>query len=169
MKKSGNVENEKEAKAPEPPRFQVGDVVAITQAALRMGRLAGMSPRILYRVGQPNEFLVIETFETAVDGPCIRLMECCGRGMVDRDKNNKRRCNDGHPALFFEKVDVMRMPQKGDKASSVFLPFLGEVAKFEWHEDENTPAFVANLGGKKIALTGFFAKLLKTAVEGKVI
>ena len=66
--KDGNVQRNNKIVDAEP--LQVGDVVAMNQAALRMGRLEAMTPRILYSMGWPNEFLVLRTFDTAADGPC---------------------------------------------------------------------------------------------------
>jgi len=164
-KKSGNVPRESEdVQSQEKPLFQEGDVLALTQAALRKGgTFQKMSCRLLYAIGWPNEFLVIRTFEDPENGPCVRLWPCCGT-LVDRQKNQFR-CG-GHPSVHFQKIDVVRMPKKGDKTSSVVLPFgIGELLGFEYHEDSENPEFVARVAGKEGVLTGVLATLLKKFAE----
>lgn len=167
-KKDGNVKvDEAEAVGGPPQKFEEGDVVALTQAALRIGRLELMTPRLLHHIGHPNEFVVLDAFDTGDDGPCLSLWPCCYR-FADR-KTGKRRCQ-GHPAVYFEKVRALRTPKKGDKSSSLVLPFLGEILGFEYEEDEQNPKFNANLFGLKGAASGYFAKVLKgLAEEGKAL
>jgi hypothetical protein len=62
------------------------------------------------------------------------------------------------------------MPQKGDKSSSLILPFLGEVLGFDYHEDEQNPEIAANVFGMKGSASGYFAKVLKKlAEEAKIV
>lgn len=185
-KRNGNVHHE----GPEEHEvFDDGDVVALTQSALRTGRLLrirngkiessedrvvngrieGFMPRILYAFGHPNKFLVLHTFEHQEHGQCLTLYPCCTikphEGFVDRADNNKPRC-EGHPAIYFERVDRTRIPRKGDKSSSVHLPFLPfEVAGIHWEEDENDPRLTVNLVGQKFSTTGPLANFFKKIVE----
>ncbi len=189
-KRSENVKHEE----PENHEmFQEGDVVALTQSALRTGRLLrirngkiessedrisngrieGFMPRVLYALGHPNKFLVLATFEHEEHGQCLTLYPCCTikphEGFVDRADNNKPRCQ-GHPAMYFEKADHTRIPRKGDKASSVHLPFLPfEVAGIHYEEDEHDPRLTLNLVGQKFQTTGPLANFFKKIAEDSKI
>ena len=144
--------------------FEEGDVVSLTQSALRIGRIQRMTPRVLYAIGHPNEFMVLDAFENEADGLCLTLWPCCFR-YVDRERNNQLLCK-GHPAVYFEKVNKVRMPKKGDKSSSVHLPFLPfEVAGLHYEEDEDNPRLTLNLFGKSIDTMGPLSKFLKKLAE----
>lgn len=171
MRSEGNVQAE--MKAERVPVFEPGDIISLTAAALRKKKLVNMTPRLLYEIGHPNEFLVLETFEHPVDGPCVAL-SCCTRQMdengkpivrfVDR-KTGKMRCN-GHRSNYFEKKSFKRLPKKGDKSTSIHIPFLPfELAGVHWEEDESNPALKVSVAGKEVGLTGAFAKLLKNVAE----
>lgn len=160
---SGNVGGETgEAQAVDS--FQEGDVVALTAAAIRRREFSNMTPRLLYEIGHPNEFLVMHVFETEKQGQCISLYPCC-TVFLDREKSGKKRCT-GHPAALFEKKGMKRMPRKGDKSSSLHLPFIPiPLAGVDWEEDENSPVFKVHGLGKEVKITGPFAKLLKKIAE----
>lgn len=144
--------------------FEEGDIVALTQSALRIGRIQGMTPRLLYTIGHPNEFMVMHAFENQADGLCVTLFPCCFR-FLDRDRNNQPRCK-GHPAVYFEKINKVRIPKKGDKSSSIHLPFLPfEVAGLHYEEDEDNPRLTLNLFGKKIDTMGPLSNFLKKLAE----
>lgn len=171
MRTSGNAEIEKTAE--KMPRFELGDIVSLTAAALRRKKLSNMTPRLLYEIGHPNEFLVLEVFDHAIDGPCIAL-SCCTRQLdengkpiirfVDR-KNGKMRCN-GHQVSHFEKKSYKRLPKKGDKSTSLHIPFLPfELAGVHWEDDEQNPAFKVSVAGKEVGVTGALAKFLKNVAE----
>lgn len=168
---SGNVRNDGPAQAEEAEKakekktaFEEGDVVALTEDALRIGRIQGMTPRLLYSIGHPNEFMVMHVFENKQDGLCLTLFPCCFQ-FVDRERKNQERCK-GHPAFYFEKINKVRIPKKGDKASSIHLPFLPfEVAGLHYEEDEDNPRLTLNLFGKKIETTGPLGKFLKKLAE----
>lgn len=151
------------------PEIKEGDIVALTPAALKMGRLEAMTPRLLYHIGHENRFIVDKTFETEEDGLCLKLFPCCFR-FVNDHQTKQFRCK-GHPAIYFDKVGTVRTPQKGDKSSSLVLPILGEIFRFDYKEDENAPKFSADLPvlGKGV-VTGFLAKFVKQlAEEGKIL
>lgn len=166
-RRNGNVPRRGEDKTQGPPPvFEEGDVVAMTQATLRIGRLQGMSTRLLYTIGWPNEFLVTRSFDDEEDGPCVSLWPCClppfGIGLVDR-RGSQFRCK-GHPTLYFEKVAVTKTPKKGDKLSSIVLPFgIGEILGLEWHEEEEE--FVGRILGKEGAVAGALGKYIKKIAE----
>lgn len=164
MNRSGNVRREEKPKAQEIPQFQEGDVVSLTAAAIRRSGASNMTPKLLYEIGHPNEFVVFDVFEDAEYGPCISLLPCCSI-FEDRGSNNKKRCG-GHPAVHFEKKSQKRMPKKGDKSTSIHLPFMQmALAGINWEEDESNPAIKANILGKEISVTGPIAKMLKQLAE----
>lgn len=163
MSKSGNVQREEKAKAEAIPQFQEGDVVCLTAAAIRRSGISNMTPRVLYEIGHPNEFVVFHSFDDEKMGPCVSLLPCCS--VFEERKTGKKRCT-GHPAVHFEKKSHKRMPKKGDKSTSIHLPFMQvALAAINWEEDESNPALKANVLGKEIALTGPLAKLLKGIAE----
>ena len=161
-RKNGNVPPKEGIPSTPPVKYKEGDVVALTAAALRIGRLSKMTPRLLHQKGHPNEFVVISTFEKGEDGVCLELWPCCN-GFLD-PKTGNILCQ-GHHAVYFEKVDQLRMPKKGDKGSSLILPFLGEVFGMSYFEDEENPEISANLFGMKGSASGHFAKILKKLAE----
>lgn len=123
-----------EEKAPKVDRsFKPGDVVALTQSALRMPKLQAMSCRVIYSIGMPNEFIVKGVSEREEHGLCLSLYPCCDI-RVDR-KRNFFYC-EGHPAIYFEKVNYRRLPKSGDKVASIVLPLLGEIYRAEYRDDE---------------------------------
>jgi hypothetical protein len=147
--------------APSAAEFREGDVVALTGKALRMGRLS-MSPMLLYSIGFANEFIVTHTFETKKDGRCISLYPCCNNRF--NRKTGKPFCT-GHSEIFFERVDLMRMPQKGDRQASIKLPMLGEIAGMEYEDDEHNPKLTTRVAGLSLVLGGQLAKLVKESAE----
>lgn len=159
MKGNGNVQSDEPA---EQVQFTEGDVVALTQQALRTSRLSTMSPRMLHGIGWPNFFVVLHTFETEGDGPCVTLFPCC-LTLVDR-RTNKHRCT-GHPATFFEKVDQTRVPRKGDRQSAVHVPFFGKIVDVAYEDDPDNPQIKTQAGPFEFLFTGGFAKLLKSAFD----
>jgi hypothetical protein len=166
-KRNGNVTPPEDVPQKAPEKFEEGDVVGLTQAALRIGRLELMTPRLLRQIGHPNEFIVLDAFKSDEDGVCLTLWPCCFR-FVDH-KTGKKRCQ-GHPSVYFEKTGSLRMPKQGDKSSSLILPFLGEVLGFDYQEDESNPEIQANVFGMKGSASGYFAKMLKKlAEESKIL
>jgi hypothetical protein len=163
MSRNGNVRREDKTKIEEMPTFEKGDVVALTAAVIRRRDYANMTPRLLYEVGHPNEFLVTDVFETPDDGPCLQLYPCCRR-FEDRE-NGKTRCT-GHPAMLFQKIKKVRQAKKGDRSSSLHLPFMEHaLAALHWEENEDSPAIKAQVLGKEVSLSGPLAKILKQLAE----
>lgn len=163
MSKSGNVQREEKPQVSEVPQFQEGDVVCLTPAAIRRSGISNMTPRVLYEIGHPNEFVVFHVFEDPKEGPCVSLLPCCS--VFEDRKTGKKRCT-GHPAVHFEKKSVKRMPKKGDKSSSIHLPWMQvALAGIHWEEDETNPALKVNILGKEVSLTGPAAKLVKSLAE----
>jgi hypothetical protein len=172
MSKNGNVRREE--KAQEIPQFERGDVVALTAAVIRRRDYSNMTPRLLYEIGHPNEFHVLRTFEHKNE-PHVTLVNCCSwekqdglwgehEGFIDRETGAPR-CT-GHPAVLFQKVKKVRMSKKGDRSSSLHLPFMEEaLAAILWEEDENSPAIKAQILGKEISLSGPLAKIVKQLAE----
>jgi hypothetical protein len=159
-KRNGNVKHDPKPK-PTGEGFEEGDRVAMTQEALKMGRLSAMSPRLLYQVGYPNEFGVLHSFETEEDGPCITLYPCC---YVLEDRPRKTSRCSGHPAIFFEKIGE-KPANKGDKRAKVHLPIIGEIAGVEW--DEEHQRLSGHVGGYPVVFQGEIGRLVKKAAEEK--
>lgn len=165
MAKKGNVQAEESApKVSE--LLEEGDVVALTPSALRIGRLKSMTPRLLHKIGHPNEFVVLTSFKSDKGEDCLTLWPCCNR-FTDRE-SGKQTCT-GHQTVYFEKVGNIRTPKKGDKSASLVLPFIGEVFGIDYQEDENNPDFRVNLGGLKGSVTGVLAKAVKKFAEDNKI
>lgn len=164
MSKNGNVRRDDKSKTEEIPHFEKGDVVALTAAVIRRRDYANMTPRLLYEIGHPNEFLVTDAFDTPDDGPCVQLYPCCRR-FEDREKG-KIRCT-GHPAILFQKIKKVRQPKKGDRSSSLHLPFMDQaLAALHFEEDDASPTVRANILGKEVSLSGPLARMVKEFAEG---
>lgn len=163
MSKNGNVRRDEKPRAEEIPHLEKGDVVALTAAVIRRRDYANMTPRLLYEIGHPNEFLVTDAFDTPEDGLCVQLYPCCRR-FEDREKG-KIRCT-GHPAILFQKIKRVRQPKKGDKSSAIQIPFLDQaLAALYYDEDEVSPTVRASILGKEVALSGPIAKMVKQFAE----
>jgi hypothetical protein len=159
-KKSGNVVVEDDPKVME---FTEGDLVALTQAALRVNDIANMRPRKLYEIGAPNEFVVLHTFMHDAEGPCLTLYPCCTR-FIDR-QSGKPYCT-GHPVIYFEKIGRKRLPKKGDKSAAIQVPFVpGELVGMHFEEDEDNPKLSLNILGKQLSISGPLAKSVKKFAE----
>jgi hypothetical protein len=157
----GNVRQEEKKPERPPEEFKSGDIVALTDRAIKKGpRL--MSPKRLYSVGWPNEFQVVHVFETPEDGVCLFLNPCC-QNLVKR--NGAWACQ-GHPVVFegtqmFQKTtpEVAKRPRRqGDRTTSIVAPVVGELGAIEYLEDENDPGLVLRILGQQTVLKGSVAK-----------
>lgn len=165
-RRNGNVEGVERVAAHQV--FEPGDVVALTASALRITRISGMTPRLMYSIGHPNKFIVFDTFDDPEDGICL-ILECCRGNYVNRKKNGKMRC-EGHPGIYFEVIDRIRLPKKGDKASAVHLPFVGQLAGLRWEQDEDNPRLTLDLPfGQKVEALGPLAQMFKKIAENSGI
>lgn len=161
--KDGNIPHEGPFEGQD--EIQKGDVVALTTAALRIrGPLETMTPRALYQIGHPNEFMVLETFKTDEDGPCL-VLPCCMYFEDRKVKSSVRPLCKGHPAVHFKKIGVIRIPQPGDKTAAVVWPW-GDLFKLEWKDDPDNPEISAKLLGINLGgLVGEPAKWVKKMAE----
>lgn len=158
----GNVQGENSEKEKPPvEEFRPGDIVGLTAEAIKNGpRL--MSPKRLCSVGWPNEFQVVHVFETEEDGVCLFLNPCC-QNLIKR--NGGWACT-GHPVkldgkMMFAKVkpEVVKRPRKkGDRATSIVAPLLGELGAIEYLEDEEDPGLVLRILGQQTVMKGSVAK-----------
>jgi hypothetical protein len=166
--KDGNVPHEGPFET-QDEEIKTGDIVALTTTALRVrGPLESMTPRALYQLGHPNEFLVMETFKTEEDGTCV-VLPCCMYFEDRKIKNNVRPLCKGHPAIYFKRIGRARVPQKGDLTAAINSPF-GNLVQLEWKDDPDNPELTANLLGINLgSLVGLPAKWLKKAAEDQKI
>lgn len=165
-RKNGNIEPDEQVT--EPQAFEPGDVVALTASALRITRISGMTPRLMYSIGHPNQFIVFDTEDDPEDGICL-ILECCRGRYVNRSRNGQWKCKS-HPGIYFEKIDRIRLPKKGDKSSSVSLPFVGQLAGVHWEQDEDNPRLTLELPfGQKLEALGPLAQMFKKIAENNGI
>jgi hypothetical protein len=157
---SGNIPAD--AKTEVAEEFSAGDVVRLKTSALMNGDL-DMTPLSMFRIGHPNEFLVVEAFEHKKLGPCVTLRQCC---YLYQDHSSGIKLCKGHQAIFFEKMRRERARQKGDRMASVKIPWVGEVAAFEYEEDPENPKARFRIAGKECELEGAPAKFFKSVIEG---
>lgn len=159
----GNVEEGAE-EVSTPQDFSPGDLVALTQAALRIDRVKDMTPRLIHAIGQDNEFLVLDVFDTEEHGTCLTLSPCCYK-YKDR-KTGKRRCT-GHPSQYFEKKGRLDPTTKaGVKSSHLIMPILGELFRFNYdEEDPENPKFDGHVFGMSGSTAGLPAKVIKAFIE----
>lgn len=159
----GNVHASKDSGVGEV--FKEGDVVELTPSAIRTWSVKDMTPKELYKLGHENRFLVLGSFTDEENGPCVTLFPCCHRFVDRKDDHHPFRCT-GHPSVYFKKVDVRRMPQKGDKSAALKLPFLPwDVAAVDWEEDSDNPKLSLSIMGQKGSISGPWAKFLKNLAE----
>jgi hypothetical protein len=142
--------------------FIAGDVVRVKEAVLAAGRVE-MSPVSLVGVGWANEFTVLSTFSTKDGVPCVMLKPCC---MFLKNPATGEILCKGHPAEHFQKLRRERGRQRGDKAASIAVPWVGEVAGFEYEEDEEHPKAAFRVMGKEVRLEGAAAKFMKGVLDG---
>lgn len=164
---NGNVRPDEAVHGSDNGEIREGDFVRITPAALKMARLSMMTPRLLYQIGHPGIFQVVHAFETKEDGICFTLGECC-RYYVDR-RTGQYRCS-GHPSIYFEKIAEERKHNKGDRSTSVSVPWVGEVASVDFVDDEANPKLTVKIAGKPTVFTGMLAKIFgKAAQDNKIL
>lgn len=128
-----------------------GDLVQIRAASFSEAK---MTPIDLFNVGWPNMFLVLEAFDHE-GKKCLRLDPCC-EWMVNR-ATGAFLCR-GHYTKYFEKVHeaVIREPKKGDRKTSVQLPFVGDVVSLDYQNEEENPTLLLQVKGLRgpIGLSG---------------
>jgi hypothetical protein len=158
---SGNVPSD-----PKPAQiaeeFEAGDIIRLKTSVLTNDEVL-MAPIDLFKIGHPNEFLVVEAFDGGDYGPCVTLRQCCF--LFENHSTGLTTCK-GHPAIYFEKMRKDRIKQKGDRLASVKIPWVGEVAAFEYEEDEENPTAKFRIAGKECTLEGAPAKFFKSMIEG---
>lgn len=153
---NGNVQREEPARKKPKEIFKPGDIVRLTPDAMKNGPSL-MAPKRLYSVGWPNEFQVIDVFEME-DGPYITLNACC-RNLI-RHATGAWVCT-GHPAKWFEKTKpeaAARPRKKGDRSTSITVPFMGELGAIDYLEDEEDPGLVLRILGQQTVMKGSVAK-----------
>lgn len=140
-----------------PADVVAGEFVGIKEWVIQ-GNEVRMTPITLCKIGWPNKFQVLETYEK--DGkPALRLDPCCGWMLNPKSKTLENAC-EGHPSGLFVKVaDAERTKSKDDRYSSLDVPW-GEVLSLEYLEDDKMPALVLRLAGGKrpFAVSGPIAR-----------
>lgn len=159
-RKSGNVPVRPEVRPIE--QFTPGDVVKVREAVLASDDV-DMSPITLFADGWPNEFPVVEAGTTPKGVPYVKLKPCCN--FLENHTSGAKICK-GHPSEYFEKVRRERVPKKGDKAASVSVPWVGPVAGFRYHEDDDHPEATFHVMGREVKLEGVAAKFFKSVIDG---
>jgi hypothetical protein len=132
-----------------------GEFVGVKDWVVR-GNEVRMTPLTLLKIGWPNKFQVLETYEKN-GKPALRLDPCCG--WMKKPGTEVNAC-EGHPAgLFVKNADAERIKSKDDRYSSLEVPW-GEVLSLEYLEDEKMPAIVLRLAGGKrpFAVSGPIAR-----------
>lgn len=159
-------------------KFQVGDVVRLKNRILRDKELRLIGPRRLIASGWPNHFYVDEVTETKGGIPVIRLWAACC--LCLEEKNGEWVCV-AHPASYFERVrpavqgegrpggkSGKRERKSGDRNASITTP-LGEVASFEYRDDDADAGLILTVLGKKFGANGMFIKRLVDFAKEKGI
>ncbi len=147
--------------------FHVGDVVRLKNRILRAKEHRDIGPRILIRAGWPNFFYVHETKETTRGIPVIELYGACCRCL---EKKNGEWVCAAHPMSYFERVRPTvpgegrpeagkRQKKSGDRNASIVTP-LGEIASFEYRDDDADAGLTLNIFGRKFGANGLFIKKL---------
>lgn len=161
---NGNVTGEEGPAVDRIEEFHEGDLVRLTQRALKDRKKAACSPRRLHAIGWPNLFGVERVVEFEREGLCLSLAPCCFN-MIDH-KSGEPLCK-AHDAWMFEKVDLkreleanIRPRQKGDRTAAIVTP-LGEFVAAEYHDDPENPHFQVRIAGLPLDLEGGMAKWVK--------
>lgn len=97
MKDNGNISYISDTKSAGP--IQSGDYVRIKMDDLKSE--LEMSPKDLFKIGYPNEFLVLATFEYK-GVKCLTLEECCEK--LKNRATGQFLCS-GHHEKYFEKTE----------------------------------------------------------------
>ena len=149
--------------------FETGDIVRLTNRIVRLAEHKKIGPRRLMAQGWPNHFYVDEVGKTKGGIPVISLWGACCRCL--EEKNGEWVCI-GHPASYFEKIRPVvqgegcdsgksgkRSRKDGDRSASVVTP-LGEIASYEYRDDDADAGLVLKIFGKEFSASGLFIKKL---------
>lgn len=157
--------------------LEIGSAVRLKDRFLKNKDYKEMGPRVLLKVGWPNVFYVERVAVDPKEGPVISLSACCCNLLLGAGWRCKY-----HPAYLFEELDLekikpefegedrpARESKPGDRSASV-VTLLGEVASFEYHEDETDPGLIIKILGRKFELNGMIAShLYKAAKERGIV
>lgn len=161
----GNVE----VNLDEEAALEVGDAVCLKSKYFGKTH-RDMGPRLLIdKVGWPNLFYVEKVGVSEEGQPAIVLSACCYN--LETPKGDWR-CK-GHPASFFEKIrpevegeDRPRTRKPGDRTASVMTP-LGEVASYEYQEDDENPGLILKILGRRFKANGLWLKQVLALAKEK--
>ncbi len=156
--------------------FHVGDIVRLKNRILRAKEHKDIGPRRLLKIGLPNLFYVEGVGETKRGIPVVRLWEACCKRLLE--KNGEFVCA-GHPTSYFERVrptvqgegrpeEGKREKKIGDRNASIVTP-LGEIASFEYRDDDADAGLTLNIFGRKFGANGLFIKKLVDFAKQKGI
>ena len=158
-----------------------GDVIGLTEKALKDKELRQLSPRRLHKIGWPNRFVVVDVFKDGEEGDCVSILPCCG---FLCKKSGIPYCG-GHPQRLFEKLESKKEQveepseeAKGEASStegppvqgqnrhaSIKVPGLGTVASLEFRDDPKHASLKGEFLGLEHELTGSAARIAKTLIQ----
>jgi len=121
---NGNIEHPSRKKDP----IQAGDYVRIKPSEMDA---VEMSPKEIFNLGFPNEFLVLTTFEHEGQR-CLTIEECCERR---RNRATGQYLCNGHPERYFEKTEPVEHRRTSERRFLAFEAF-GMRASIEYVEGQ---------------------------------
>lgn len=119
-----------------------------------------MSPKALYNVGHPNEFLVLTTFEHS-GIKCVSLEECCEK--LKNRATGQFLCT-GHPEKYFEKTDPIEH-KKTSERRFLALEAFGMKASVEYMDGQKKLLLKTPWTPDGISLSGGVARDIAEAAE----
>jgi len=158
-------EPEKKPEKPEDgektPHLEVsaGDRVRITPEALIDPEAQIATPIKLFKMGWPNDFLVLGVDDDEKYGQVITLDPCCG-WMKDPEKHQKHVCQ-AHSTRLFEVIERAQTSNTaGRRYSGVNIAGL-DILSVELLNGEENPSLAVRVAGRKpIVLNGQPAHML---------
>ncbi len=157
-----------------------GDVVGLTEKALKDKEFRLLKPRQLHKIGHPNRFVVKEVFEDDQEGICLALFPCCGRY---KKKSGEPYCG-GHPHGLFEKLEAPQgispeAPPEGQpepqqqhqpgavprgQRRMVSIPGVGR-AGLEYQEDRDGSRLKGEFFGLEGEVSGLTAEVIRALIK----
>jgi len=154
-KDNGNISHASEEK--DVGLIQPGDYVKIKPSEIDS---VEMSPKSLFGIGYPNEFLVLATFEHK-GVRCVTLEECCEKL---RNRASGQFLCDGHHEKYFEKTEPIEH-RRSDQRRFVALEAFGMRASIEYLDGHKKLLLKTPWTPDGISLSGGVAKDIAAAAR----